>query len=107
MATLISKEKSKFRRSAKWLTFRRKLRYSRKVDEITLQPLRPGFNLHHHNLTDDIATYEDISNECNFACLNKQTHKFIHWFYSYYEKDPAIFTRLLLFIEKMAKINGL
>lgn len=99
-----ARNKSKFRRSAKWLSFRRKLKYVRRVDEITNKPLLPGWNLHHLDLNE--ANYEDISNVDHFSCLNKMSHKFAHWVYNYYVKDPAILDRLRDLLERMRDINN-
>lgn len=101
--TSTAKAKSKFRRSAKWLTFRRKLKYKRKYDELTLKPLLPGWNLHHKKF--DESSYEDISNEQHFSCLNKMSHKFAHWVYTYYVKDPAIIDRLKKLLDEMKELN--
>lgn len=103
MATQAARNKSKFRRSSKWTSFRRKLKYIRRVDEITLKPLLPGFNVHHLDLNEQ--NYEDTSNLDHFACLNKRTHQFAHWIYSQYVKDPAILDRLRDLLERMKYIN--
>lgn len=101
--TSAAKNKAKFRRSAKWLSFRRKLKYKRKYDELTQKPLLPGWNLHHKKL--DESSYEDISDEQHFSCLNKMSHKMLHWFYNYWIKDPLIIDRLKELLESMKEIN--
>lgn len=101
--TTAAKNKAKFRRSSKWTSFRRKLKYKRKVDELTLRPLYVKWNLHHIRM--DEKYYEDLSDESMFACLNKQTHAFIHWIFTYYEKDEAIIDRLKELLKKMKDNN--
>lgn len=97
------KQKTKFRGSSKWKKFRQRLKKERKVDEITLKPLYPRYNLHHIDLNED--HYEDITDESHFACLNQQTHEFLHWFLRYYLTDPEILERLKDFCEKHKEIN--
>lgn len=97
------KQKTKFRGSAKWKKFRQRLKKERKVDEITRKPLYPRFNLHHMDFNED--HYEDITDESHFACLNQQTHEFLHWFLRYYLYDPEILERLKDFCEKHKEIN--
>ena len=97
------KAKKKFRQTAQWKEFR-KLMFlkSGKIDCITGKPLRKGWQLHHLNL--DETQYADL-NENNFICLNNLTHKFIHWCYGYYVKDPQIIDRIKAELEKMKEIN--
>jgi hypothetical protein len=38
--------------------------------------------------------YKDISNIDDYTALNIQTHKFMHWLWVYYKKDPAILQRI-------------
>jgi hypothetical protein len=97
------KAKKKFRQTAEWKNFR-KLMFSKsgKVDRITLKPLRKGWQLHHLLL--DETRYAELD-ENNFVCLNNLTHKFIHWCYGYYQKDPAIIDRIRVELEKMKEIN--
>jgi hypothetical protein len=75
---------------------------SGKVDRITQKPLRKGWQLHHRNL--DETRYAELD-EKNFVCLNNLTHKFVHWCYVYYQKDPAIIDRIRAELEKMKEIN--
>lgn len=101
--TDIAKAKSKFRRTSKWLNFRRKLKVKRKCDELTLRPLLSGWNLHHLCMKD--SNYFNISDESLFACLNKQSHKVVHFIYTYYSKDPSIIDRLKDILERMKEAN--
>jgi hypothetical protein len=97
------KAKKKFRQTKEWKNFR-KLMFSKsgKVDRITLKPLRKGWQLHHLLL--DETRYAELD-ENNFVCLNNLTHKFVHWLYTYYQKDPAIIDRIRAELEKMKEIN--
>lgn len=98
-----AKAKAKFRRSSKWLSFRRKLKYKRKVDALTQKPLLPGFNLHHIRM--DEKFYEDLSDEYLFECLNKQSHQFLHWAFNYYKNDVEFITRLEDLLKRMKENN--
>jgi len=97
------KAKKKFRQTKEWRNFR-KLMFSKsgKVDRITLKPLRKGYQLHHLLL--DETRYSELD-ENNFVCLNNLTHKFVHWLYTYFQKDPAIIDRIRAELEKMKEIN--
>ena len=97
------KAKKKFRQTKEWKNFR-KLMFSKsgKVDRITLKPLRKNWQLHHLLL--DETRYAELD-EKNFVCLNNLTHKFIHWCYGYYQKDPTIIDRIRAELEKMKEIN--
>ena len=108
--TTNAKAKSKFRRSSIWTNFRRRLRYRRKFDEITLQPLRSGFVVHHMRTVgsrgeSDPATYEDTSDESKFRCYSKMTHKLLHYIFPYFLKDEAIIDRLRADLEEMKRLN--
>jgi hypothetical protein len=97
------KAKKKFRQTAEWKNFR-KLMFSKsgKVDRITLKPLRKGWQLHHLLL--DETKYAELQEE-NFVCINNMTHKFVHWLYTYFQKDPAIIDRIKNEMQKMSEIN--
>jgi len=97
------KAKKKFRQTKEWKNFR-KLMFSKsgKVDRITLKPLRKGWQLHHLLL--DETKYAELQEE-NFVCINNMTHKFVHWLYTYFQKDPAIIDRIKNEMQKMSEIN--
>ena len=99
----IQKLKRKFRQSKVWKSFRNFMKKkSDNKDAITLKPLRKGFQVHHQDLDE---TKYNVLNPDNFICVNNLTHKFIHWLYVYYVKDPAIIDRLKAEMELMAEIN--
>lgn len=97
------KDKTKFRRSVKWKRFKAFMKKLRKVDCVTLSPLRRGHNLHHLDL--DEAHYQDISDESHFEPLNKKTHDTVHFLYGYYVKDKGIIDRLRDLLDRMVEIN--
>lgn len=100
--TDLQKRKRNFRASKKWkLKKVSEKKRAESKDEITLKPLRKGWQLHHNNL--DESKYEDMKQP--FLCCNSLTHKFIHWLYVYYTKDPAILDRIRDEMELMKKIN--
>ena len=92
-----SKEKSKFRASAKWKRFRVfKKKEQNNLDYITQRPLPKGANLHHL----DEKHYDDLSPE-KFVFLGKTMHKVVHFLYIYYKKDHTIIERLKEVLDKM------
>lgn len=97
------KEKTKFRASAKWKKFRNYCKKTRMVDEITLRPLRAGWNLHH--LDGREINYCDIENEERFMCLNKQMHETVHILIRYYRNDPSVMERLENCMKLMIKYS--
>lgn len=101
--TNTAKEKSKFRKTSKWMSFRAlKKKKSDKLDDITKHPLRKGWSLHHKDLNPD---HYQILKEDLFSCLNKQTHNFIHWLFRYYVKDHSIIDRIKALMDEMEKLN--
>lgn len=96
----VQNEKSKFRASAKWKRFRQDMKKERKVDALTLYPLRAGFNLHHMCLTNDMNIYQTLNPEC-FETLNKTSHDLIHDLFRYFEKDETILDRLSDILHQM------
>lgn len=96
------KKKRNFRNSKKWKL--KKITEKKRVenkDEITLKPLRKGWQLHHNCLEE--KEYENMNK--SFLCCNKKTHEFIHWLYVYYINDPQIIARLTEEMERMKKEN--
>ena len=97
------KTKKKFRTSREWKEFRKLMNAKYKgTDAITLHKLRKGANLHHRNL--DESQYANLREDWFLPC-NNLTHKFIHWLWTYYQKDPAIIERLKAEMEIMKTIN--
>mgnify|MGYP001772330782 CR=1 FL=1 len=74
---------------------------AKNLDEITLKPLRKGWQLHHNCL--DEKEYENMSK--SFLCCNNLTHKFIHWLYTYYKTDKQILCRIKKEMKQMEKEN--
>ena len=69
-------EKTKFRRSKKWLDFRKQLRKKQTTDPITLKPLTKQANCHHMDF--DENNYEKLI-EDHFIMLNSTSHELIHF----------------------------
>lgn len=98
------KNKRNFRQSKEWKNFRLKMKKAAdNKDLITNKPLRKGYQTHHRNL--DETQYEVLIPEWFLSC-NNMTHKFIHWLYVYYQKDPEIIERIKNEMEIMKEING-
>lgn len=76
---------------------------SKSKDYITGNKLRKGFELHHMDLNPE--HYENLDNKENFLCLNKLTHKMLHWLYNYYKNDKKVINRLVEVLERMCEIN--
>lgn len=96
------KKKRKFRASKKWKL--KKLSERKRAegkDEITLKPLRKGWQLHHNCL--DENQYENMNN--SFLCCNRKTHDFVHWLYVYYKTDKGILERIKKEMEIMESEN--
>lgn len=94
--------KSEFRTTKIWKTFRNQLKQERNKDELTLKPLRKGWNLHHLDMSEDNYTNLDKN---NFRCLNKQSHDTVHFLFRYYQKDPDIISRLKTILDEMSELN--
>lgn len=101
--TETQKEKSKFRRSKKWLDFRQVMKeYQNGKDFITNGRLPKGWNLHHANLSPE--QYEELE-PSDFFCLGNQCHDFVHWIYRYYRKDKKVLKRLEVVLERMFELS--
>ena len=68
-----------FRNSNEWKEFRTKMKEKNQNDFITGNKLSKGWNLHHCDFSEE--NYENITNEDNFLCLNKQSHEVLHFIY--------------------------
>ena len=101
---MTDEEKKKFRRSKPWSNFRQKMRRRyNKRDALTLKELLRDWNLHHLDMND--RNYTDLSKEDKFLPVNKDTHKFIHWFFRLYRHDPGIIQRLEAIMKLMLIYN--
>lgn len=99
-----SKEKSKFRQSARW----RKIRAFKKkecsgIDYITGKKLLKGFQLHHKDMR--LENYTRLEPD-RFICLNKMSHEMLHFLYNYYKNDTSIIERIRAVLEEMKKFNS-
>lgn len=99
------KKKTKFRASKKWKLFAHQLSILQNgLDAITKTKLRKYSAVHHKDLRAD--NYEDLSDISHFAYLNHETHKVVHYLYTYYKKDKDVIERLEQLLEEMYKINN-
>lgn len=69
--------KTKFRRSAKWIKFRRHMKTQQKVCAVTGSPLGPTAALHHLDLREE--NYDKIDDESKFIYLSHTAHEMVHW----------------------------
>lgn len=95
-------EKNKFRASSKWKNWRKYLRSKCNKDELTNKPLYKGFQVHHLDLNPDHYQYLV---ESHFVLLNRKSHDFIHWAYTYYKSDPDFLNRVTNLLNRMKEIN--
>ena len=92
-----------FLKSLTWKRWRYYLvDYYENRDQLTLKPLRKGFNIHHLDLREEHYT---ILKEERFRPLNSDSHDCIHFLYRYYKKDPFIIDRLRKILDLMVKYN--
>lgn len=97
------KMKRNFRGRKVWKL--KKLREKKRAggkDEITLKPLRKGWQLHHEDLREENYT---LMND-NFVCLNNKTHDFIHWLWTYWKDDREIIGRIERELKRMEEKSG-
>lgn len=103
-----SSERAKFRATKEWKELRKWFKENQKEDPVTLKPLGLRFNLHHMRCEKKFKEkqyYEDLSDKDNFLALNSETHKIVHYLYTYYVADPDILKRLESVLEKMKELN--
>lgn len=99
----VQAEKTKFRRSAKWVKFRRQLKHERVYDAITESRLTPTFNVHHCDLCSE--HYENLEPE-NFECLNKTSHELVHFLWSAHCGWRKAVVNTIRILKKMEKLNA-
>lgn len=103
------KERAKFRATKEWKELRKYFKENQKEDPVTLKPLGLRFNLHHMRCEKKFKEkmyYEDISDKNNFLALNSETHKIVHYLYTYYKKDPEVLKRLESILILMKELNN-
>lgn len=100
-------KKRDFRKSKKWLNFRKKKMNDQKgIDPITGCKLTGRWNCHHKNLNEE--EYENIEQEENFIAINRTTHDAIHWILRYVKKykDLRALNNFYDEIVRESKLNG-
>lgn len=91
--------KKDFRQSKAWKDFRTVItRAFGGKDFITNRKLLKGYQVHHLDLREENYTNLD---EKRLMPLNRKTHDFIHWLYTYWRKDKNIIARIVTVLEKM------
>ncbi len=96
------KLKKKVRSTSKWRKFRSDLIRKRKFDALTGKRLLKGCQLHHADMSAE--NYEDFD-ESKYYTLNRNSHKFIHFIYTYFETDESVLDRLRLILKHMKELN--
>lgn len=97
--------KTKFRRSSRWMKFRRYMKEKQKVCAVTGKPLGPTANLHHLCL--DENQYENLDDESHFVFLSKTAHECVHWLWGKGNNDwRGRLKALWKILYIMEKING-
>lgn len=97
--------KTKFRRSAKWIKFRRYMKQKQKVCAVTGKPLGPTANLHHLDMDED--NYENIDDESRFVFLSKTSHECVHWLWGKGNNDwRGRLKALWKIMHRMERINN-
>lgn len=95
--------KFEFLKSLTWKRWRYTLvDYYDNLDQLTMKPLRKGFNIHHLDLREE---HYQVLVEERFRPLNSDSHDCIHFLYRYYKKDPFIIDRLRKILDLMVKYN--
>ena len=96
-------KKTEFLKSLIWKRWRYTLvDYYDNKDQLTLKPLRKGFNIHHLDMREE--NYQVLVEE-RFRPLNSDSHDCVHFLYRYYKKDPFILARLKEILDLMVKYN--
>jgi len=96
--------KTKFRRSSKWIKFRKHMKEKQRVCAVTGKPLGPTANLHH--LCMDETQYENIEDETHFVFLSKTAHETVHWLWGKGNNDWRLrLKNLWRVLYRMEKIN--
>ena len=99
----LQSEKTKFRRTSKWMKFRKMMKAAQVVDPITGSRLSPTCNLHHKDLNPD--HYTDISNKERFVCLNKTSHDVVHFLWQSHCGWRKAVLSLIAILKSMEQIN--
>lgn len=96
--------KTKFRKTARWIKFRRYLKAKQKTDPITGSQLAPTCSVHHLDMRE--ANYEDLSDETRFVALNAQSHETVHFLWQARGGWRKAVLSLITILKSMERING-
>lgn len=99
-------KKTKFRRSSKWMKFRRYMKAKQSGRcFVTGVKLTRTANLHH--ICMDPEKYEDLTNEDNFVYLSLSSHRAVHWLFGQGNNNwRERIQKLVEILERMEKANG-
>ena len=103
MSSENEKKKRAFRNTKAWRAFRHLVISKQKLDFITQKKLSAGCQLHHCDTRSE--NYKNL-NEENFVALNSNTHKMVHWIWTYYQKDKGVIDRLKEVLDKMEEASN-
>lgn len=103
MSSENEKLKRAFRNTKAWKTFRHLVISKQKLDFLTQKKLSAGCQLHHCDTRSE--NYKNLNGD-NFVALNRQSHTFIHWIWTYYQKDKTIIERIVKLLEKMEEASN-
>ena len=96
--------KTKFRKSSKWIRFRKHMKAKQKTDPITGSPLSPTCSIHHLDMRED--NYEDLSDETHFVALNPQSHETVHFIWAAHGGWRRAVLSIIQILKSMESING-
>lgn len=96
--------KTKFRRSSRWLKFRRYMKATQKTDPVTGSPLSAGFSVHHLDLREE--HYEDLSEPGRFVGLNNLSHSTCHFLYQAHGGWRKAILALIKILKMMDKYSN-
>ena len=96
-------KKTKFRRTARWIKFRRYLKSKQKTDPITGSPLTPSCSVHHLDMREE--NYEDLSDETHYVALNSTSHSTVHFLWQAHGGWRRAVLSLIRILKSMEHIN--
>ena len=96
--------KTKFRRSSRWMKFRKNMKKKQQTDPITGSPLSPACSIHHLDMREE--NYEDLSDETHFVALNAQSHETIHFLWQAHGGWRRAVLSIIRILKSMERINA-
>lgn len=96
--------KTKFRRSSKWMKFRRYMKAKQKIDPITGSLLTLSCSVHHMDLREE--NYEKLDDESHFVALNSTSHATVHFLWNAHGGWRRAVLSIISILKSMERING-